>query len=80
MLPALLCALVVLFAARSPRWAAGGTAALALTGAALLFLPSVAAHGLPETQGNGEHVNESAAASLRSGDHVLAGEAAEGEG
>ncbi|MEV6207722.1 hypothetical protein [Kitasatospora sp. NPDC051914] len=63
-LPALLCALVVLFAARSPRWAAGGTVALALTGAALLFLPFVAAHGLPEPEGNGEHVNKSAAATL----------------
>ncbi|MFC8716856.1 hypothetical protein [Kitasatospora sp. NPDC057198] len=63
-LPALGCALLITagvrLSARFSRPRALGRAVLALTGAGLLLLPSVASAGLPAPVGNGRHVNESA--------------------
>ncbi|MEU9133108.1 hypothetical protein AB0D08_34260 [Kitasatospora sp. NPDC048540] len=67
-LPAVVGALVVAAAAaaaeRARRWEGAGRAALAVAGVALLILPPVATAGLPAPEGNGGHVNESAAAGV----------------
>ncbi|MEU5640710.1 hypothetical protein [Streptomyces milbemycinicus] len=67
-LPALGCALAltaaVLLAARSSRRDTLGWAVLAVVGVGLLLLPHYATAGLPQAEGNGDHVNESATAAM----------------
>ncbi|MGY0062432.1 hypothetical protein ACWY4P_38875 [Streptomyces sp. LZ34] len=67
-LPALACALAltaaVLWSAHQPRRSGAGWAVLTALGAGLLLLPHYATAGLPAPEGNGDHVNESAIASL----------------
>ncbi|MGY3063745.1 MFS family permease [Streptomyces sp. TE3672] len=67
-LPAFGCAVLLtvgaVVSARCSRRDRFGWAVPALVGVGLLFLPGWAAAGLPEPQGNGDHVNESAGAGL----------------
>ncbi|MDX3232631.1 hypothetical protein [Streptomyces sp. ME19-01-6] len=67
-LPALGCALALtaaaLLSARSPRRERMGWAVLATVGVGLLLLPHFATADLPAPEGSGDHVNESATASL----------------
>ncbi|MFF3390440.1 hypothetical protein ACFYW1_05855 [Streptomyces sp. NPDC002669] len=67
-LPALGCAVLLtagaLVSVRSVRRESAGWVVPALVGVALLVLPEWAADGLPGPEGNGDHVNESAAAGL----------------
>jgi hypothetical protein len=67
-LPAFGCAVLLavgaVVSARSAHRERFGWVVPALVGAGLLFLPEWAAAGLPEPQGNGDHVNESAGAGL----------------
>uniref|UniRef100_UPI0038697731 hypothetical protein n=1 Tax=Streptomyces sp. I8-5 TaxID=3104277 RepID=UPI0038697731 len=67
-LPAFGCAVLLtvgaVVSARCSRRDRSGWAVPALVGVGLLFLPGWAAAGLPEPQGNGDHVNESAGAGL----------------
>ncbi|WP_327366809.1 hypothetical protein [Streptomyces sp. NBC_01217] len=67
-LPALGCAVLLtvgaLVSARSPRRESVGWAVAGLVGAGLLVLPHFAAAGLPASEGDGGHVNESASAGL----------------
>lgn len=67
-LPAFGCAVLLtvgaVVSARCSRRDRFGWAVPALVGVGLLLLPGWAAAGLPEPQGNGDHVNESAGAGL----------------
>ncbi|WP_406015264.1 hypothetical protein OG520_30130 [Streptomyces sp. NBC_00984] len=67
-LPALGCAVLLaagaLVSVRSSRRERFGWVVPALVGVGLLVLPHYAAAGLPEPRGNGDHVDESAAAGL----------------
>ncbi|MEU2668327.1 hypothetical protein ABZ622_05565 [Streptomyces sp. NPDC007164] len=67
-LPAFGCAVLLtvgaVVSARSSRRDRFGWAVPAVVGVGLLFLPDWAAAGLPEPQGSGDHVNESAGAGL----------------
>ncbi|KAK1178645.1 hypothetical protein B7755_011170 [Streptomyces sp. NBS 14/10] len=67
-LPALGCALALtaaaLLTARPSRRDTVGWAVLAVVGVGLLLLPHYATAGLPQAEGNGQHVNESATAAM----------------